>query len=171
MRRMGALQHQIRNEAVEKRLQIVAITEDGGSGRAAPSIVERSITDLLRVVRELLNIEMAFVGAFCVKERRFRPVPSDQTTPTKASATASLGAERSGAFDEAVVFAPVQYQGTYYGTLYGFCRRAGGALDVQGAKRLKIAAESTARLLAQADGHDIAVGSAMALRSHLVNRM
>jgi len=57
-------------------VQIIAITADGGLKDEASSIVERTIADLLRVVRDLLDIEVAFVGAFCKDERRFRPLTS-----------------------------------------------------------------------------------------------
>jgi len=158
---------------VVERVDLLAITADGGPGSEASADVERSIADLLRVVRDLLDLDVAFVGAYCREERRFGPVPTAaRAMPSALTAAACFGIELGEPIGEQVVSAPVQYQGEiHYGTLYGFSRSPGRALDLQGAKRLKIAAQSTARLLARADGHDIAVDSAMALRSPLVNRM
>lgn len=160
-------------EDVTPSLQLAAITADGAPGCGAPSAVERSVSDLLGVVRELLDLDVAFVGVFCQEERRFRRLPASAgATLSAIRAAQRFGLALGGSPGGATICAPVQFEeGSKYGLLCGSSQRPDQALGPQAVKGLEIAAQATARLFAQADGHDIALGSAMAVRSPLINRM
>ena len=160
------------SESATERLQLAAITADGGPGLGA-SLVERSVSDLLRVVRDVLDLEVIFIGAIVEEERRFHRLPaSAHRSLSEVSNAGGLGLDLERVPVGGPILVPVQFEdGSLYGMLCGFGPDPRQTRDTQRLKRLEIAAQSTARLLAQADGHDIAVSAAMHLRSRLVNHM
>ena len=169
--------------AVGDMPRIAAITADpirlGGA-----TAVERSISELLRVVREVLDLEVVFIGEFLEGRRIFRHVSATQENAIiKAGEWHALDATlchriAEGRFPAVAqdvrglvdlhglppmfkgmgghIGVPVRYDdGTLYGMLCGFSTKACPQLEERDLKRLEIAAQTTARLLAQAAGHDV----------------
>jgi hypothetical protein len=160
------------------RLAIVGTGADGG-------LIERSIGSLLRVVREQLQLDVVFVGEFVNGHRVFRHVssrpdamkiapgqghPLDATlcklvaegrvpplTRDLARTCREHGLPNFGCEGIAHIGVPVRFgDGSLYGVLCGFTRGPSTHLDERDVARLEMAAEATARLLAQAEGRDMA---------------
>jgi GAF domain-containing protein len=147
-------------------------------------LIEVAIGGLLRVVREQLQLEVVFVGEFVQEHRVFRQIsarggdpmfkpgqghPLDQTLcqrivdgrmPPLVHDVASVRSrydlpnqhEGLGGY----IGVPVRFSdGTLYGVLCGFSFEACPQLGPRDVKRLQMAADATARLIAQAEGHDV----------------
>lgn len=146
--------------------------------------LERSMSALLRVVREQLNLEVVFVGEFVGGERVFRHVSAKAPAPV-------IQIGQSHALDKTIcqrivdgrmprllksarqeraryglpehydvlgghIGVPVRFSdGSLYGVLCGFSFTACDHLDERDVRRLEMAAGAAARLLAQAEGHDV----------------
>ena len=148
------------------------------------SDVERMIGDLLRVVREELQLEVVFLGEFVEGRRIFRHVSAEQLPaglklggshsleeticqrivdgrmPSVLDSVARVRASYglSSAYDSlgAHIGVPVRFtDGTLYGVLCGFSFEAREDLSERDVKRLEMAANAAGRFLAQADGHDV----------------
>jgi hypothetical protein len=146
--------------------------------------LERSIGMLLRVVREQLDLEVVFVGEFVGGERVFRHISAKAKEPVvKVGQSHSLdkticqrivdgrmprllrsvGQERTRyelpEYYEVLgghIGVPVRFSdGSLYGVLCGFSFTACDHLDERDVRRLEMAAGAAARLLAQAEGHDV----------------
>lgn len=146
--------------------------------------VEHSISELLRVVRELLDLEVVFVGEFLEGRRVFRHISAarnfaiiklGESHPLDLTLCSRIAEGRFPAVAHEVsalidmyglspalkgmgghIGVPVRYDdGTLYGMLCGFSTEACPHLGGRDLKRLEIAAQTTARLLAQAAGHDV----------------
>jgi hypothetical protein len=146
--------------------------------------LERSIGSLLRVVREQLNLEVVFVGEFVGGERVFRHVSARSKEPVIKAGQShpldrsicqrivdgrvprlmrSVAQERSRyqlpEYYEVLgghIGVPVRFEdGSLYGVLCGFSFSECAHLDERDVRRLEMAAGAAARLLAQAEGHDV----------------
>ena len=158
--------------------EIAAITAEG-SGHG--SLTERSIGSLLRVIREQLNLEVVFVGQFVDGNRVFRQISSKSIdaiirpgdshpriesicqrivdgrmpclVPDVTSARVANGLPDYYHGMGAHIGVPVLFSdGTLYGVLCGFSFEPRSDLGERDVKRLEMAANATARLLAQAEG-------------------
>ena len=150
----------------------------------AKSIVERSVGDMLNLIRETLELEVVFVGEFVDDQRVFRHVSKhEDMTLIEVGAAHPLDASlcwriANGRFPPLVcnvrevvdeyelppiytqlgghVGVPVRLaDGRLYGSLCGFSTQACPHLQAQDVKRMEIAAQAIARLLAQAEGRDV----------------
>lgn len=150
----------------------------------AHTIVERSVGDMLRLIRETLDLEVVFVGEFVDGERVFRHVSQREGVdiiqvggahPLDVSLCWHIVHGRFPALVPNVrelidqyalpplyealgghVGVPVRLgDGRLYGSLCGFSTKACAHLQPQDVKRMEIAAQAIARLLAQAEGHDL----------------
>ncbi|MGJ7511005.1 GAF domain-containing protein [Variovorax sp. GT1P44] len=146
--------------------------------------LERSIGTLLRVVREQLNLEVVFVGEFVGGARVFRHVSAKSKDPVVKAGQShpldmtickrivdgrmprlmkSVAQERARyqlpEYYEVLgghIGVPVQFaDGNLYGVLCGFSFTECTHLDDRDVRRLEMAAGAAARLLAQAEGHDV----------------
>lgn len=147
-------------------------------------MIEVSIGSLLRVVREQLKLEVVFIGEFINGSRVFRYIssrtedavikpgefhPLDETIcqrivdgrmPSLAHGVASVRAAHGlPLYYEALgghIGVPVRFSdGTLYGMLCGFSFEACPHLDERDVRRLEMAANATARLIAQAEGRNV----------------
>ena len=147
-------------------------------------LIERSIGSLLRVVREQLQLEVVFVGEFVDGNRVFRHIatrsgepliapgdfhPADQTICQRivdgrlpavlndvASVRTGYGLPRFYDGIGGYIGVPVRLaDGTLYGVLCGFSFRPAPQLQPRDVRRLEMAAQATARLIAQAEGRDV----------------
>lgn len=147
-------------------------------------LIEVAIGSLLRVVREQLQLEVVFVGEFVQDNRVFRQIsargsdaiikpgqfhPLDETIcqrivdgrmPALVHDVASVRTRYAlPDYYEALgghIGVPVRFSdGTLYGMLCGFSFEACPQLGPRDVKRLEMAANATARLIAQAEGHDV----------------
>lgn len=163
--------------------RIAAITAQTGI-RLDGSFTERSIGSLLRVVREQLNLEVVFVGEFVDENRVFRQIsakalkaivePGDFhplaesicqrivdgrmpcLVPDVKSVRVANGLPEYYDAVGAHIGVPVRFSdGSLYGVLCGFSFEPRAALDERDVRRMEMAAQATARLLAQADGRDV----------------
>lgn len=170
-------------EACAVSIRIAAITADA-DGEGDRAYVERAIASLLRVVREQLGLEVVFVGEFVGGQRVFRHItsrsqeaiinvgdshPIDETICQRIvdgrmpGLVADVRAvrERNGllAYYDAIgahVGVPVRFvDGSLYGMLCGFSFESRPDLTERDMRRLQMAADAAARLLAQADGLDV----------------
>jgi hypothetical protein len=158
--------------------EIAAITAEGS---VHGNLTERCIGSLLRVVREQLNLEVVFVGQFVDGDRVFRHISSKTADalvrPGDSHPRAESICQRivdgrmpclvpdvtsvrvvNGLPDYyhgmgAHIGVPVRFSdGTLYGVLCGFSFEPRAELGERDVKRLEMAANATARLLAQAEG-------------------
>jgi len=162
--------------------RIASMTADAGM-RPGSEFIERSIGSLLRIVREHLKLDVVFVGEFVDGHRVFRQISSRTRSIFKAGQSDSLeetvcqrivdGRVPHLLHDLAgvrMVFGlpdhlknvgtyigvPVRFSdGSLYGVLCGFSHEACPHLDERDVRRMEMAADATARLLAQADGYEI----------------
>lgn len=147
-------------------------------------LIEISIGSLLRVVREQLKLEVVFIGEFVDGNRVFRHISSrtndavikpgefhaldeticqrivDGRMPSLMHDIASVRADHGlPLYYDALgghIGVPVRYSdGTLYGMLCGFSFEACPHLDERDVRRLEMAANATARLIAQAEGRDV----------------
>jgi len=147
-------------------------------------MIEVSIGRLLRVVREQLKLEVVFVGEFVDGTRVFRHIasrseeaiikkgefhPLDETIcqrivdgrmPCLSSDVASVRSDYGlPLYYDALgghIGVPVRFSdGTLYGMLCGFSFEACPHLDQRDVRRLEMAANATARLIAQSEGRDV----------------
>jgi hypothetical protein len=163
--------------------RIAAITTDAVSNADA-GLIERCIGSLLRVVREQLQLEVLFVGEFVNANRIFRHIdaktkpaiiepgqfhPLDETIcqriidgrmdclvpdVTRVRIANGLPAYYDGM--GAHIGVPVRFtDGTLYGVLCGFSFEPGTHLEERDVKRMEMAADAIAQLLAQAEGHEV----------------
>jgi GAF domain-containing protein len=163
--------------------RIAAITADAVADADA-GLIERCIGSLLRVVREQLGLEVLFVGEFVNGNRVFRHVdaksqpaiiqpgqfhPLDETicqriidgrmaclVPDVTRVRIANGLP--GYYDGmgAHIGVPVRFtDGSLYGVLCGFSFEPGTHLEERDVKRLEMAADAIAQLLAQAEGHEV----------------
>lgn len=168
-------------EGWERR--IVAITADAVASADA-GLIERAIGSLLRVVREQLELEVLFVGEFLNGNRVFRHIaskpgqdiiqpgqfhPLDETicqriidgrmaclVPDVTRVRIAHGLP--GYYDGmgAHIGVPVRFtDGSLYGVLCGFSFEPGAHLEERDVKRLEMAADAIAQLLAQAEGREV----------------
>jgi len=150
----------------------------------AQSIVERSVGNMLNLIRETLELDVVFVGEFVEGQRVFRHV-------SKSAGVALIEAGDAHPLDLSLcwriahgrfphvacnvrelvdeyelpplygqlgghVGVPVRLaDGRLYGSLCGFSTSACPHLQAQDVKRMEIAAQAIARLLAQAEGRDV----------------
>ena len=150
----------------------------------AKSLVERSVGDMLNLIRETLELEVVFVGEFVNDQRVFRHVSqSEGMTLIEVGGGHPLDASlcwhiANGRFPPVVcnvrevvdayelppmyeqlgghVGVPVRLaDGRLYGSLCGLSLHACPHLQAQDVKRMEIAAQAIARLLAQAEGRDV----------------
>jgi GAF domain-containing protein len=163
--------------------RIAAVTAEA-NGQDDVSYVEQSIGGLLRVVREQLDLDVVFVGEFVDDRRIFRHIDAkagaaiievgqshrlDQTVCQRIvdgrmpNVLASVARVRSQ-FGLPPVYevlgahigVPVRFYGGHlYGVLCGFSFTARDHLDERDVRRMEIAANAAARLLAQAQGLDV----------------
>lgn len=162
---------------------LTAVTSDSEFQEGA-AYVEQSIGSLLRVVRELLDLEVMFVGEFMSGTRVFRRFPmraedavakvgeghpldrgvcqfvADGRMPKARGIGFRVGL-RDGRLptcsrgEGAYAEVPVRSaDGGFYGVLCGF-RLGSRDFDDRDINRLELAANGIARLLAQADGVDV----------------
>jgi GAF domain-containing protein len=146
--------------------------------------LERSIGSLLRVVREQLNLEVVFVGEFVDGERVFRHVSAKaeepivkpgQSHPLEKTICQRIVDGRMPRLTRSIAQERLRYQlpeyyevlgghigvpvrfadGNLYGVLCGFSFTECAHLDERDVRRLEMAAGAAARLLAQAEGHDV----------------
>lgn len=163
--------------------RIAAITAGVAAERSA-SFIEKSIAELLQVVREELGLEVVFLGEFVADKRFFRHIVAengrapievgqshflDQTIcarivdgsmPKVLASVERVRAQYGLPFVPpacgAHVGVPVRYtDGSLYGVLCGFSFTERDHFDERDVRRLEIAANSAARLLAQAQGVDV----------------
>jgi GAF domain-containing protein len=163
--------------------RIAAITPEAGIG-ADGSFTERCIGSLLRVVREQLKLEVVFVGEFVDQNRVFRQISSKALkaivqpgdfhplaesicqrivdgrmpclVPDVKSVRVANGLPDYYDGLGAHIGVPVRFSdGSLYGVLCGFSFEPRAELDERDVKRMEMAAQATARLLAQADGRDV----------------
>lgn len=147
-------------------------------------MVEVSIGSLLRVVREQLKLEVVFIGEFVDGSRVFRHIssrtedavikpgefhPLDETICQRIvdgrmpslmrDITSVREAHGLPLYYEALgghIGVPVRFSdGTLYGMLCGFSFEACPHLDERDVRRLEMAANATARLIAQAEGRNV----------------
>lgn len=150
----------------------------------AHSIVERSVGNMLNLIRDTLELEVVFVGEFVEDQRVFRHV-----SKYEGMALIEVGGSHpldislcwriaNGRFPHLAcnvrelvdeyelppmygqlgghVGVPVRLgDGRLYGSLCGFSTKACPHLQAQDVKRMEIAALAIARLLAQAEGRDV----------------
>jgi GAF domain-containing protein len=150
----------------------------------AHSIVARSVGDMLNLIRDTLDLEVVFVGEFVDKERVFRHVSKREGVALiEVGASHPLDVSlcwriANGNFPYLAcsvrdlieeyelpplysalgghVGVPVRLSdGRLYGSLCGFSTKACPHLHAQDVKRMEIAAQAIARLLAQAEGRDV----------------
>ena len=150
----------------------------------AQSIVERSVGNMLSLIRETLDLEVVFVGEFVDGQRVFRYVSKlgemalievGASHPLDVSLCWRIAHDRFPSLacnvrdlvDEyglppiygqlgGHVGVPVRLaDGRLYGSLCGFSTKACPHLKAQDVKRMEIAAQAIARLLAQAEGRDV----------------
>lgn len=155
--------------------------------RADGGFIERSIGSLLRVVREQLGLEVVFIGEFVDGNRVFRHVssktepaiiapgqfhPLDETICQRIIdgrisglipdvTRVRLANGLPGYYDGmgAHIGVPVRsLNGSLYGVLCGFSFEPRADLEERDLRRMEMAASAIARLLAQADGHDVTHG-------------
>ncbi len=158
--------------------EIAAITAEGS---VHGSLIERSIGSLLRVVREQLNLEVVFVGQFVDDDRVFRHISSKAVdaiirpgefhpraeticqrivdgrmpclVPDVTNVRVANGLPGYYHGMGAHIGVPVRFSdGTLYGVLCGFSFEPLAELGERDVKRLEMAANAAARLLAQAEG-------------------
>jgi hypothetical protein len=165
------------------KTRIAAVTADAAASADA-GLIERSIGSLLRVVREQLKLEVLFVGEFVNGNRVFRHIaskpgqdiiqpgqfhPLDETIcqriidgrmaclvpdVTRVRIANSLPAYYDGM--GAHIGVPVRFtDGSLYGMLCGFSFEPGAHLEERDVKRLEMAADAIAQLLAQAEGREV----------------
>lgn len=149
----------------------------------AQSIVARSVGDMLNLIRETLDLEVVFVGEFVEGERVCRHVSKEVdfplidvgvAHPLDVSLCWRIAQGRFPSFTPSVRDIFVEHQlppayealgghvgvpvrlsdGRLYGSLCGFSTKACPHLQAQDVKRMEIAAQAIARLLAQAEGRD-----------------
>ncbi|MDM0104486.1 GAF domain-containing protein [Variovorax sp. J22R24] len=179
-----AAQGQSEHDGLEEwASRIATITAETGIGTDG-SFTERCIGSLLRVVREQLNLEVVFVGEFVDQNRVFRQIsakaleaiirPGDLhplaesicqrivdgrmpcLVPDVKSVRIANGLPDYYEALGAHIGVPVRFSdGSLYGVLCGFSFEPRADLDERDVKRLEMAAQATARLLAQADGRDV----------------
>jgi len=175
--------HELRDWAIG----IATVTADADS-RANVAFIERSIASLLRIVRDQLGLEVIFVGEFEKGRRVFRPgssvtessvierVQSDPeqdshclrlvegqmcTTLRSHGACTSCRPEDGMGADIRV---PVRFEGgSLYGVLCGFSFGRSEQLSEREIRRLEMAATAAARLIAQAEGHEVVVPLGLSL--------
>lgn len=162
--------------------RIAAVTANG-CARGERGLIEESIGSLLGVVREQLKLEVVFVGEFVDGNRVFRHIaskaddaiikpgefhPLDETICQRIVDGRMPSLLHDVAGTRAIYGLPVYYEalgghigvpvrfsdGTLYGMLCGFSFEAAPHLDQRDVRRLEMAAHATARLIAQAEGHD-----------------
>jgi len=150
----------------------------------AHTIVERSVGDMLSLIRDTLELEVVFVGEFVEGHRVFRHMSKDEgfllvdvgdSHPLDVSLCWRIANGRFPSLAHNVrelvatydlpplyeglgghVGVPVRLSdGRLYGSLCGFSTRACPHLQEQDVKRMEIAATAIARLLAQAEGRDV----------------
>ncbi|MBS0452241.1 MAG: GAF domain-containing protein [Proteobacteria bacterium] len=150
----------------------------------AQSIVERSVGNMLGLIRETLELDVVFVGEFVNDQRVFRHVSKDDgMTLIEVGGAHPLDLSlcwriANGRFPALVcnvrevvdeyelppiymqlgghVGVPVRLgDGRLYGSLCGASTKACPHLQAQDVKRMEIAAQAIARLLAQAEGRDV----------------
>ncbi|CAN7159891.1 GAF domain-containing protein [Variovorax sp. LjRoot290] len=163
--------------------RIAAITADAVANADA-GLIERCIGSLLRVVREQLDLEVLFVGEFVNANRVFRHIdsktapaivqpgqfhPLDETicqriidgrmdclVPDITRVRIANGLPDYYDGMGAHIGVPVRFtDGTLYGVLCGFSFEPGADLEERDVKRLEMAADAIAQLLAQAEGHEV----------------
>lgn len=144
----------------------------------------RAIQELLRIVRDLLRLEVVFISEVVDGQRVFRYVESQaehpriqpgQSAPLEQTICQRILDGRLPAlipnvtavrqeqglpanFEDlgAHIGVPVlRVDGTLYGMLCGFNIGGGCDLNQQHVKRLELAARAAARLLAHADGREV----------------
>lgn len=149
--------------------------------KASEISVARAVGELLQVVRESLDLEVVFVGEITGGRRYFRhvnatvpPAPIAEGDSHAVEATLCqrvldgrlpplIPNVRDIALDPALapeiaqltthIGVPVHLpDGRLYGMLCGFNLRECTPLDARDVRRLEVAAQAAARLLAQADG-------------------
>jgi|UPI00048332C3 hypothetical protein len=162
--------------------QLSLVTADADTRGKAH--LERSMGSLLRVVREQLNLEVVFVGEFVGGARVFRHVSANakepviqpgQSHPLDMTICQRIVDGRMPRLMKSVaqvrsryqlpeyyevlgghIGVPVQFaDGNLYGVLCGFSFSECAHLDDRDVRRLEMAAGAAARLLAQAEGHDV----------------
>lgn len=150
----------------------------------AQSIVARSVGDMLNLIRETLELEVVFVGEFVEGKRVFRHISkAPEMTLVEVGMSHPLDVSlcwriAQGRFPSVAanvrdmvqeyelspvygllgghVGVPVRLaDGRLYGSLCGFSTKACTHLQRQDVRRMEIAAQAIARLLAQAEGHDV----------------
>jgi GAF domain-containing protein len=163
--------------------RIAAITADAVANPDA-GLIERCIGSLLGVVREQLRLEVLFVGEFVNGNRVFRHVdaksdpaiirpgqfhPLDETicqriidgrmdglVPDVTRVRIPKGLPDYYEGMGAHIGVPVRFtDGSLYGVLCGFSFEPGTHLEERDLKRLEMAADAIARLLAQAEGREV----------------
>ncbi|MEJ8814607.1 GAF domain-containing protein [Variovorax ureilyticus] len=163
--------------------RIAAITAEA-YGVDGISCIERSIGGLLRIVREQIDLEVVFVGEFVEGRRIFRHVAArdddaiievgqsheiDQTICQRivdgrmphvidsvAGVRTQYGLSPAYGVLGAHIGVPVRFaDGGLYGVLCGFSLEARDHLGERDLKRMEMAANAAARLLAQARGLDV----------------
>jgi len=168
---------------VEWSERIAAVTAEA-YGADGISYIERSIGGLLRIVREQIDLEVVFVGEFVEGRRVFRHVVAqnddaiievgqsheidktvcqrivDGRMPNVIESVARVRTQYGlpPEFDAlgAHIGVPVRFaDGGLYGVLCGFSLEARDHLDHRDVKRLEMAANAAARLIAQARGLDV----------------
>ncbi|VTU42884.1 MULTISPECIES: hypothetical protein [unclassified Variovorax] len=110
----------------------ITAADDGGAH------LQRSISDLLKIVRDQLKLEVLFVAESVGGNRVLRQV---------CAVVHGVGVH---------IRVPVQLpDGRLYGTLCGFNVAPSAHLDERHVRRLEMAAAAAARLLARAEGSDL----------------
>lgn len=169
--------------------QVAAVTAHPDV-RGERGLIERSISILLGVVREQLKLEVVFIGEFVDGNRVFRHIASkaevsvikpgefhalDATICQRivdgrmpailhdvASVRRDYGLPRFYDSLGGHIGVPVRLpDGTLYGVLCGFSFEACPQLDERDLRRLEMAANATARLIARAEGRDLEEAEAL----------
>ncbi|SEB05239.1 GAF domain-containing protein [Variovorax sp. YR216] len=168
---------------VEWSERIAAVTAEA-YGVDGISAIERSIGGLLRIVREQIDLEVVFVGEFAFGRRIFRHVAArdddaiievgqsheidkticqrivDGRMPNVMESVARVRMQYGLPPEYGVLGAhigvPVRFaDGGLYGVLCGFSLEARDHLGDRDVKRMEMAANAAARLIAQARGLDV----------------
>ncbi len=172
-------------DRVEWSERIAAVTAEA-YGADGISYIERSIGGLLHIVREQIDLEVVFVGEFVEGRRVFRHVAAKddeaiievgQSHEIDKTICQRIVDGRMPSVMESVARVRTQYglppvcdtlgahigvpvrfaDGGLYGVLCGFSREARDHLGDRDVKRMEMAANAAARLIAQARGLDVGV--------------
>ena len=114
------------------------------AGSVQAGEVDASVKLVLRMLREHMDMDVAFVAQFSDGQRQFRVVESE----VHGAAAAIAAGQGAGLVDGVALDAPIMLRdGRVYGRLYCFSRGADAAVAARDLRSLRYAARLAARLL------------------------